>query len=235
MIHILKKIVPIVVFTIVLTACGGGGGDDEPEVPEVKAPEAAILKSPLKNEECNQGNIISDTESDVVFKWNAANNTTGYKVVLKNLNSNKTVETSTTGTQLTLTLLRGVAYSWNVVSVATGTTKTATSETWKLFNAGLPVENYAPFPAEVVSPPMGGLTNSTVTLEWNGSDADNDIESYDVYLSTDNPPTTLYQNTTTSKIENITLNSDEIYFWKVVTKDSHGNNSESQIFDFRTQ
>ena len=123
----ITKLKKILVSTIVLSVIACGGGGDEPEVlPEVKAPEAAVLVSPLKNEECNQGNILSDTESDVVFKWNAASNTTGYKVVLKNLNSNITVETSTSGTELTLTLLRGVAYSWNVVSVATGTTKTAT-------------------------------------------------------------------------------------------------------------
>ena len=222
---------------LVVISCGGGGDnpDTPPVVPVVEAPEAAVLKSPLKNTECNQGNIISDQESNVEFEWNASKNTDNYVLVLKNLESNKTTENSTSSTYITLTLLRGVAYSWKVVSKADGTTKTASSETWKLYNAGLPEENYAPFPADAISPEIGSLTSTTVTLEWEGSDIDNDIDSYNVYLSTENPPTTLYKTTTSNKIQNITLEADEVYYWSVVTKDLEGNSSESPVFDFRTQ
>ncbi|MDV7187353.1 hypothetical protein R3X25_08685 [Lutibacter sp. TH_r2] len=232
MINLLKKITFISILALVVS-CGGGG--DDPDIPVVENPEAAVLVSPLKNTECNQGNIISDEESNVEFEWNASENTDNYVLILKNLESNKTTENSTSNTYITLTLTRGVAYSWKVVSKASGTTKTATSEIWKLYNAGLPVENYAPFPAGVVSPPMGGLTNSIVSLEWDGGDVDNDIESYDVYLSVDNPPTSLLKNTTSTKIEDVALNADEVYYWKVITHDKHGNSSESQVFDFRTQ
>ena len=230
------KLKKIAVLTSVLSvmACGGGG-DDIDEQPIVESPEAAILISPLKNAECNQGNIVSETKSNVDFEWNASKNTSTYTVVLTNLDSNQATESSTSGTQLTMTLLRGVAYSWKVISKASGTSATATSETWKLFNAGLPVENYAPFPADAVSPTIGGISSSNASLEWVGSDADGDIESYDVYLSTTNPPSTLIQNTTSTKIDNLTLNVDEVYYWKIITKDSYGNSSESQIFDFRTQ
>lgn len=229
-----KKIF-IAIFSLVIVSCGGGDEPDTPPTPEVKNPEPALLVLPLKNEECNQGSIVSDTQSKVKFEWNKADNTNTYNLIIKNLSTNEEDENTTSNTTLTKTLSRGTSYSWKVISISNSSTKTATSEIWNFYNAGEAVVNYAPFPAEVVSPPMGGLTSSEVTLKWNGSDLDNDIESYDVYLSSNTPPTELYTSTPNSNVPNIILNSNMVYYWSIVTKDSFGNNSQSPIFEFRTQ
>lgn len=224
---------------IILFNCGGSGGDDSPggggNPDAILPPEAAILISPLKNEECNQGNIISDTHSSVLFEWNKSSNTNSYTLVLKNLDSNTTEEKTTNSTKLSIDLLRGISYSWQIISKATKTTTTASSETWNLFNAGVGVENYAPFPAEAVSPAMGSLTDSPVNIEWLGNDLDNDIASYDLYLDINTPPTQLQtEGITDTSVDNIALTADTVYYWMVVTQDEAGNTSKSPIFEFRT-
>ncbi|WP_405293567.1 fibronectin type III domain-containing protein [Algibacter sp. Ld11] len=223
----------IIVCTVSFYGCSGGdgGGDDDGG----KAPEKATLVFPLNNSECNEGDIISETQTKVTFEWNASANTNKYTIVLKNLVDNTTRNINTTNTSQSENLLRGVPYSWSVISKSNSNTTTATSDTWKFYNAGLGVENYAPFPAELVAPNMGGLTSTTTTLEWNGSDIDNDIESYDVYLGTSNSPTTLLESISSTSSSASGLTANTVYYWKVVTTDTHGNNSESPVFEFRTQ
>lgn len=223
----------IIVCTVSFYGCSRGG--DEGDDGNGKAPEKATLVFPLNNSECNEGDIISDTQTKVTFEWNASANTNNYTIVLKNLADNTTININTTNTNQSENLLRGVPYAWYVISKSNSTTATATSDTWKFYNAGLGVENYAPFPAELIAPKMGGLTNANTTLEWYGSDIDNDIESYDVYLDASNPPATLLESTSNTSSSASGLTANSVYYWKVVTTDTHGNNSESPVFEFRTQ
>jgi hypothetical protein len=221
---------------LTLFGCSSGGGDDTGFDPDtILPPEVAILITPEKDEECNQGNIVSDTQSMVSFQWNASANTVSYTHILKNLDTDVESEENTTSTSITLTIARNVPYSWKVISKSNKTTSTATSETWKFYNAGEGVDNYAPFPADLVAPTMGSKVPSPVTLSWNGSDIDDDIVSYDVYIDTANPPTTLLENTTNSSIYNISLNADTVYYWRVITIDQRGSNSQSPVFEFRTE
>ncbi|TNJ46584.1 hypothetical protein KFZ70_14225 [Tamlana fucoidanivorans] len=224
----------IIVLFLVLVLLGCSGGSDEEEAPVKRNPEATNLISPLKDAECNQGNIISETESNVTFEWNSAAHTDEYTLVIKNLKDGSEHTVNTTETKKTERLLRGTPYSWYIVSKSKAVSETAKSDLWKFYNAGLGIEQYAPFPAELISPEMGGLIGSIVSFSWNGNDIDNDIVSYDFYLSTANPPTTLHTTTETTSIIDVTLNSDTNYYWKVVSKDAAGNNSESQIFEFKT-
>lgn len=229
----------VMLLSLLLFNCGGssGGGsdDDGPTPEEILPPEAAVLVFPEKDEACNEGTILSETESSVTFQWNASANTNNYTVILKNLDTNETLENTTSNNSISLNIKRNTAYSWHVVSKSNKTTTTATSETWKFYNAGEGIENYAPFPAEVVAPAMGSEVAAPVTLSWTGSDADNDIASYDVYLGTNNPPTTLQETTTNTSIENIALTANTVYYWKVITTDDSGSSSESQVFEFRTE
>lgn len=196
-------------------SCGGGGGDDEPVIPKVDTPEAAVLLTPIKDAECNEGTSVSSTLSKVKFEWSASKFTTKYTVVVKNLNTNASVESNATTTSTTFNLEKGVPYEWNVIS-KNATTTTATSETWKFYNAGDGVTNYTPFPAEVVSPAIGSITTTLVTLKWKGSDVDNDIDKYEVFLDTKNPPTQSQSITTNSSIENIVLTKNTVYYLSLI-------------------
>lgn len=230
----LKGFLVVMVFS--LFGCSGGGDDDggidsEPILP----PEVALLIIPEKNEACNQGNIVSDTQSNVLFQWNPSANTDSYTHVLKNLDTGVESQQTTTTTSITLTIARNMPYSWKVISKSNLSTSVATSETWKFYNAGNGVDNYAPFPADLVAPVMGSEAPSPVTLSWSGRDVDGDIASYDVYLDTVSPPAVLHENTTNSNIPNISLETATVYYWRVITIDQSGANSQSPVFEFRTE
>ncbi|TSE10786.1 hypothetical protein [Aquimarina algiphila] len=238
----IKLILAIFVLAM-LASCGGSddGPDGEPDGGDgegtVNIPTAAALIFPLKDAECNAGKIVSNRESTVIFEWNASDFTTKYTLQLTNLNTQEVETFETINTELEITLLLGTPYSWKITSSSSATASTAESEVWKLFNAGPGIENYTPFPAELVSPPMGlTITNpTTVDLLWKGSDVDGDISEYEVYMDNNNPPVTLINTVTKSEIKDVTLQANKIYYWQVVTKDLHNNLTKSSVFEFRTK
>ncbi|NJB72852.1 hypothetical protein GGR42_003350 [Saonia flava] len=220
-----------------LLSCGGGGseGDDTPPPPPpVPDPSAATLVFPQNNTECNEGTILNDTQSEVTFEWNASQNTDSYEVNITNLNTSSTQKVTATGTETAVTIARGTPYEWFVVSKANGTNVTATSSNAKFYNQGPGIENYAPFPADVVNPERGTTlaTTTSVALEWIGSDVDDDIEEYEVLFGTDETPT-VSLGTVTETIIDANVASGGVYYWRVITTDSQGNTSQSEIFEFR--
>jgi hypothetical protein len=224
---------------LLLVSCGGDGSSTTPD-PEppvvVTPPSAATLVFPDNNTECNEGTVVNENQSTVLFQWSASQNTDTYELNLRNLDNNNTARTNASTNEALITLLRGTPYEWYVVSKANGTSVVATSASWKFYNQGPGVENYAPFPAEAVSPPRGSTVGATgtITLEWTGSDVDNDIVDFDIYLDTSSSPTTLLGTTPESSlVASITANT--VYYWRVVSRDSQGNTSQSEIFEFRVQ
>lgn len=215
-------------------ACSkGDDGGPAPE-PEVKDPTAVTLVFPEANSECTVGTNITASESHVEFKWSQGSHTDSYSLQLKDLNSGTTTSYLSTGTSLSVKLKRGTPYSWYIVSKSNKTSTTATSSTWKFFNAGEGVSSYTPFPAEVVSPIEGAsVANGSVVLEWTGTDVDNDIESYDIYFGEVTPPTEYKTGITESTVDNVPVEAGETYYWSVKTKDSQGNISNSDIFSFK--
>lgn len=226
-----------VLLTFLLISCGGSKeSEPEPEPPVViPPPSAASLVFPDNNTECNEGIIISDTQSRVTFQWTEAQNADSYELTVRNLNSNNTVSATSATNSAALTIVRGTPYEWSVISKANGTNETATSTIWRFYNQGPGIENYAPFPAQVVFPARGSTVNASgaIILEWEGSDIDNDIAEYEIYLDTSESPSTLVGSTSETTFE-VTLSSSTTYYWQVVTRDQEGNTSTSEIFEFKT-
>jgi hypothetical protein len=220
-----------------LIACGGGdngggngGGDPNP----VPAPSATTLIFPDNNQECTEGEVINPTQSRVVFEWNDSQNTDSYQVSLRNLNTGGTSLTSSNESSASIVLQQGVPYEWFVVSRANGTTETANSPAWRFYNAGPGISNYAPFPAQAIAPTRGATLNPTtsVVLEWNGSDVDNDIESYTVSFGTQNSPPVVESGITGTSLP-VDVLSGNTYFWQVATIDTADNVTSSEVFVFR--
>jgi hypothetical protein len=242
-----KKLLYITLTSIFLVACSGGdpGETPTPPQPEVKIPKAASLVSPANNTECNQGNIISADLSSVLFQWNPSENTNTYTLKVTNLNTNTVQEQSTSNTSQSMALTRGTPFSWTVISKSNSTTQTAESSAFRFFNAGAPVENHTPFPAEAVSPSRGAtLTGVTsITLEWESSDIDNDLAAHTVHLlgsnealdqvDFDNEATVTYQTTSAQSVSEVTVEAGKIYYWQVKSQDEAGNTATSEIFEFR--
>jgi len=214
---------------ILLVACS----KDDP-----KGPEAAILVFPAQNSACTTGVEVTPTTSRVDFQWQMSANTDTYSVEVTNLISNSTQVGATSSTTLGITLQKGQPYSWKVLSSNNATNELASSQRWLFYNAGSET-TYAPFPAQVLAPLSGSTVkpnNGIVTLNWMGLDVDSDIDSFEVFLDIANPPAVSQGILGFSEQElAIALDSATVYFWKIITTDREGNQSDSGVFSFRTQ
>ncbi|HEY0054014.1 MAG TPA: hypothetical protein VGB63_01550 [Pedobacter sp.] len=199
-------------------------------------PTASELMVPAQNETCNTGIIISNTESKVLLKWSTSANTTNYELHIKDMLTTTSEMYQVTGTEHEVSLTRSTPYSWYVISKSDKSIATAKSAIWKFYNGGPGQISHPPFPADLTGPTIGQIFpsgTSTVTLDWDGSDVDNDIAVYDIYFGTTNNPAIKTSNLTTSILNNVEVSPNSVYYWKVITKDSKGNSSDSGVSEFR--
>lgn len=220
-----------------LLACGGGGDDDPAPTPTPtpveKLPEKAALVFPENNEECNTGVQTNDTESIVNLSWSAATNATSYRVFVINLISGTETSNTVFGTNTDALIRMNTPYKWYVISQSNSSSVTAKSDEWKFYNSGPAVTTYAPFPAEVLQPWVGeNLTGSSVDLQWQTTDVDGDLASFEVYMSAVNPPVDMIGETTDSFLNGVSV-SPNTYYWQVKSIDDEGNSSQSEVFEFK--
>ena len=219
-------------FIIILNSCA--------QDPIPLEPGVASLLSPANNETCLDGTSLNDTQSNVSFSWSAASDAISYEVVISNLLTQSSQTYTPPSNQTTIALTKAEPHSWIVKSIGEEGSTPSESEQWKFYLAGDAVTNYAPFPSELISPRSGAnITpdiNNLVILNWNGSDVDADLESFEVYLD-QNDGTTLnttldYQAQDTS-IE-VEVQNNTAYYWKIIAIDANGNQSSSGVYTFRT-
>lgn len=225
----MKKYFALVVLSLLVLTC------KKKESP--KSPVAALLTFPLQNSECNTGVDLNATTSRVEFSWQAAKHTDTYELRVTNTASNITQTVSTSSLFAQLPLEKGAPYSWSVVSRNDETEDIASSAVWQFYNAGFAI-TYAPFPAQVVHPESGSRVikdiNNEVELEWFGADIDGDIVGYEVYFGSVSPPVDLVASPSVSvQRAKVTVVSNTTYYWKVLSRDSEGNTSDSGIFTFK--
>ncbi|WP_273565429.1 hypothetical protein [Maribacter halichondriae] len=226
---------------ILLTACPGSkDGDSEIDFPKLPGeggdPGSVTLVFPENNSECTEGVTANNLQSTITFQWEASENTDSYEVNIKNLESNETIKTDSNVNDVEITLDHNTPYEWFVISKKEGSEAQPESAKWKFYNAGAGVENYAPFPADAIAPTRGQTigTTTSVDLQWEGNDVDNDIEGFEVFFGTNDNPTTSLGTTPQSSM-NANVNSGQTYYWRVTTKDKAGNSAQSEVFDFRVQ
>lgn len=217
------------VLPIVLWSCGS---DDPPPVPE-----GANLVFPDQNSECTTGISVNETLSQVTFQWQTSSNTDSYTLSVVNLETNIPQTISTATTSASLSIVKGAPYSWSVTSLNSKSDQVATSATWLFYNAGSQT-TYAPFPAQLVGPVSGSTVqkniDNEVVLVWQGADVENDISGFEVFFSTENPPTSSVGTTEPNTMEfTVSVASDTVYYWKVITTDAEENNSDSGVFEFK--
>jgi hypothetical protein len=233
----MKKIGFIVLLSFLGVSCskdtpGGGGGGTTP-TPTAKTPGKAVLTSPANNKTCEEVN----TSGQVTFSWNASTDTDKYDLKITNLNTQGvTNQNNITTTSKAVTLTKGIPYSWSITSKNEGT-KTTTSDIWQFYLAGDGVVNYAPFPATAVSPSPGASvarTSGKVTVEWSGSDADDDSLTYTLEMDTTDgiQGTVIAEDISASSVE-VSVEADTVYYWRVISSDGQ-NTSTSIVYTFRT-
>lgn len=198
------------------------------------APSSVIkLTFPENLSECTEGTLVSDTESELTFLWEGVDRVSTYKMTLSNLNTSTIQEFESDEPQLTVLLKRATPYSWSISSASNP--NKIRSETWSFYNEGPGREAFAPLPATAISPVSGAsisVTSTTVNLRWNAEDPDNDINGYDLYFGENGDPELFESDLENDQYNGIPVLAGVTYYWKVVTKDSQGNESISPIFSF---
>ena len=227
----MRNVLIFLLLIFIFTACK----KNKPEPENKGEPAPVTLLFPFQNSLCNVGTDSTDTESDVVFEWSVDENADEYELVLKNLNTGDSISETTSELKMKLRILRSTPYAWYIISKSSKSQKTGRSETWMFYNAGEAIENYAPFPAGIVSPKMAETLNgvSSVSLIWSGNDVDGDITGYDVYFGTTSDPPALQTNFQDTTINNIPVVANTIYYWEIITKDARGNSSNSGVYQFK--
>lgn len=224
----MKRIIYLAALVLLISACSKKGGSGP-------VPGKAGLVAPLKDLICNNGTVVSATESSVAFSWNAAANATGYDLTIKNLLTQTEAVQTTTSTNATVTLKRNTPYSWHVTAKSSKNTTVTESDIWKFYNAGAGATTYAPFPADLLTPGFGDIispANGKINITWKGAAVDNNIVGYIVYFGPSSNPAIFRERTTDSFVNDITVSANTTYYWHVVTIDANSNISDSGINNF---
>ena len=228
----MKKVLYFLSLVLIFNGCS----KDSPAAVAPLIPTAAKLVFPFENSLCNEGTKITATESTVLFEWEEGENTDNFELKLRNLTTGDITSHETTIAEISIVLQRANPYDWYVISKSNSVSEPAQSGTWKFYNAGEGNLAYTPFPAEIISPDMAEVITTTanfITLDWNGNDVDDDIIGYDVYFGVTASPEIIQSDITESIVNNVPITPNTIYFWKIITKDSQGNKSDSGVFQFK--
>lgn len=192
--------------------------------PQVPTPGKSSLSAPENNEVCYEGEEVDDSNSEVTFSWDASSDTDSYDLVITNQETSQSqTESGITSTSKAVTLATNVSYSWKVVSKANDTSDTTESDTWQFYLAGDGQENYAPFPATILSPTSGAAldsNNGSITLSWEGNDPDEgDSLTYTIYLDeVDGLQDPIEEDSSETELE-VSVESGTTYYWRVKTSD----------------
>ncbi|MBU2899933.1 DUF5018 domain-containing protein [Maribacter dokdonensis] len=222
----------IVWFVLIVVACSKN--DDKPEPENKVDPIAVQLEFPLKNSECTAGVDQSNDKTLVEFRWAVTENDS-YELVLENLYTNQVTRTSTSNHSVEIVLDKNTPYEWHIISSLVASQEKVESERWKFYAAGEGVSNYAPFPADLLSPDEDLIFDTgtqQLKLEWQSSDIDDVSVTYDVLVGNENPPTEVVASDLTQSSFDISVSAGNAMFWRIATKDGNGNISYSKVRGF---
>lgn len=225
------------IFLTMLIACLWSCSKDVDLVQTVLLePTSVELVFPEENEVCTTGTVVSEIESEVVFDWTDADITDGYIIIMTNLETGVEERYEAEDSEMPIRILRGTPYRWRVDTFLTDSGVVVQSSSEDFYNAGPGEQSFIPFPANAIFPKNGELVNSTstITLQWETSDVDNDITEYDIYFGLDSDPPLFSESVEENSLANVGIVAGTTYYWKVVTKDALGNESTSQEFSFET-
>ncbi|MDA8993658.1 hypothetical protein N9F74_03505 [Flavobacteriaceae bacterium] len=205
----------------------------------IPVPEAVQLVAPANLNACTTADRIDENQRQVEFEWLESLHTDQYELVVQNSATGALSRKSTTFTNQYLILEANSYYAWYIISSSALTEETTKSEVWQFFLEGEVAATHLPFPAELLQPE----NEASVTLPasgnyefiWSGSDLDNDISSYEVYLGTSETSLSLQQSGVVNSSVIVNLNPATTYYWEVITVDEVGNKSSSGVAVFTTK
>ncbi|MFA8434639.1 MAG: FISUMP domain-containing protein [Marinifilaceae bacterium] len=226
----MKEVLKIALFTIGILSIVSCSDDDIAKNQEPSVPSIALPADKAK-----------DVAKEITLKWNASTDPEKgdvkydlYFGTKEELTDEDIKAKDQAKTEYTLFLQGHVTYYWKVIA------KDDAGNNAESKVNSFTTENSAPNKAVVSFPEdKAADVEKTLTFKWAAStDADRDEMKYFLYLAkqaefTDADLTGDGLETNEFKVEN--LEGHTQYFWKVVTKDSEGASSESDVYSFTTQ
>lgn len=226
----MKKLLSIIIFVIYFSCSKADS------VQEVNDPESFELISPSNGETCLDGIDQNDLQASVFFSWRSSANAKSYALEIENLSSGEKINVNSSSTSLNQNLNKAKPYSWIVTAIGEPGSLSAKSPKWSFYLSGEDQISYGPFPPELTSPrPSSTITpnpDGQVTLTWVGSDQDENISGYEVYLDTQDASTLIRKvdGQTTSVLVDVV--SENTYYWKILATDENDFKSSSGVYAF---
>ena len=160
-----------------------------------------------------------------------------YELVIRDIQTNLDIQLNTFRTFSPVVLDRGKQYSWWVISKHNADQTFSKSRIWTFYLEGPQKSSHFPFPANLLNPKSNeqiSLNDGKYIFIWESTDLDEDIIEYDFYLGTDPDELTLLAERLSLNSIELSLNPNQFYYWKVITRDSEGNVSSSPVEGFKT-
>ena len=200
-------------------------------------PDPPLLIGPQNNNSCTSDTVITSQTSQVNFSWQASLNADEYELVIRDIETNSDIQLNTFRTFSFVVLDRGKQYSWWVISKYNADQTFSKSSVWTFYLEGSQKSSHFPFPANLLNPKSNeqiSLNDGKYIFRWETTDLDDDIIEYDIYLGTEPDEFTLLAERLSLNSIELSLNSNQFYYWKVITRDSEGNVSISAVEGFKT-
>ena len=201
--------------------------------------DSVFLISPTNQDNCSSSIIIDESKSQVDFSWSQSLNTDQYEIVVENQSNNLQLKKISLENNSSIILDRGVNYSWWVISRSNKSSITAKSLIWQFYLEGPSIIEHIPFSAVLLSPQNEEEINlnnqNEYIFKWSGSDLDDDIDFYDIYIGNSIDEMEIIENNIKSQEVELELQKQKTYYWKILSVDSKGNTSSSQIYSFYTK
>ncbi|MCY4266472.1 MAG: hypothetical protein OXC67_01125 [Flavobacteriaceae bacterium] len=200
------------------------------------SPSIPLLVAPENNNTCTTEEPIDDQTSHVRFQWRESNHASNYELNVEAIGTDQNFKTSQTINTNTATLVleRGLPYSWWVVSKSSSSQKTAKSDVWTFYLESHPNESHVPFPASLTSPENNAVIiaeqDIQVNFQWEGNDLDDDIVSFEFFMGPSKDELTSIESDLTVTQLDLTLETDQAYYWQIHTRDATEHVSTSEIF-----
>ncbi|WP_298553339.1 hypothetical protein [uncultured Algibacter sp.] len=232
----MKKILYILVFSIIAASCSSGSSDDDGGSDKGKdsTPSTPVLVFPSEDQLC--------IENTLNFTWNASTNEDGssviytFEIATDNLFSNIVVSEVQTSLSKIVTLDKGVAYYWRVKAKSTKNIESDFSPVSQFYTEEIANTNNLPFSPANISPFLGQNFDSvsTIDLQWTASDVDKDPLKFDVYFGKNKTALTLVSGDTDNTTLQVTVDTaNTVYYWQVIAKDDKGAQTSSPIWEFK--
>lgn len=218
---------------LLLVSCEADDDTGAPPVIANEAPTVPKLVFPINNEACTNFNLEFDWDSatdndqdEIRYIIDVAENDR-FSTILFTESTSQTVNT--------FTLSKGTTYFWRVKAIDSQGNESAYAPVESFFTEPEAGVNTIPNTPTIVSPLLGErLSATTITLDWDATDADNDLLTYDVYFGETNPPVLLSQNVDVTTFD-VSVLPDKTYYWRIVVKDNHQGTAIGQLWRFKSE